>query len=136
MPAPQAFVLMNLDLVAVPLQVGGAGVVTIYCGERRARQLRDAAELTAAPGEAAGDCERMYAQSASGSKSSQRTAPPDSRSSKMQSSARNDWCRLAAFRRYPSLVPHASTYAARPSFDKELRYFSNLSMTTIYLRVK
>lgn len=39
MPASQAFVLMNLDLVAVPLQVGGAGVVTIYCGEDRARQL-------------------------------------------------------------------------------------------------
>lgn len=133
MPATQAFVLMNLDLVAVPLQVGGADVVTIYCGKRRARQLRD---VTAAHGITAGDCERMYAQSASGSKSSQRTAPPDSRSSKMQSSARNDWCRLAAFRRYPSLVPHASTYAARPSFDKELRYFSNLSMPVIYLRVK
>lgn len=130
------FVLMNLDLIAVPLQVEGAGTVTIYCGERRACQLLDAVEITAAHDEAAGDCERMYAQSASGSKSSQRTAPPDSRSSKMQSSARNDWCRLAAFRRYPSLVPHASTYAARPSFDKELRYFSNLSMTTIYPWVK
>lgn len=136
MPASQAFVLMNLDLIAVPLQVGGTGVVTIYCGERRARQLRVAAVPAVAHDEAAGDCERMYAQSASGSRSSQRTTPPDSRSSKMHSSARNDWCRLAAFRRYPSLVPHASTYAARPSFDKELRYFSNLSMTTIYPWVK
>lgn len=135
MPASQAFVLMNLDLIAVPLHVERAGTVTIYCGERRARQLLGAAE-PAAHDEPIDECERMYAQSASGSRSSQRTAPPDSRSSKMQSSARKDWCRLAAFRKYPSLVPHASTYAARPSFDKELRYFSNLSMTTIYLRVK
>lgn len=134
MPGSQAFVLMNLDLIAVPLQVGGAAV-TIYCGERRASQLLGGTEPTAPHEEPTGDCARMYAQSASGSRSSQRTAPPDSRSSRMQSSARNDWCRLAAFRRYPSLVPHASTYAARPSFDKELRYLSNLSMTTIYLWV-
>jgi len=40
MPASQAFVLMNLDLIAVPLQVGAAGVVTIYCGQRRAAHLR------------------------------------------------------------------------------------------------
>lgn len=33
-----AFVLMNCDLVAVPLQVGGAAV-TLYCGARRASQL-------------------------------------------------------------------------------------------------
>ena len=39
MPATQAFVLMNLDLIAVPLQVGATGVVTIYCGTRRAGQL-------------------------------------------------------------------------------------------------
>lgn len=39
MPVSQAFVLMNLDLIAVPLQVGAAGVVTIYCGARRAGQL-------------------------------------------------------------------------------------------------
>jgi hypothetical protein len=32
------FVLMNCDLVAVPLQVGGAAV-TLYCGARRASQL-------------------------------------------------------------------------------------------------
>lgn len=38
MPATQAFVLMNLDLIAVPLQVGGA-FFTIYCGARRADQL-------------------------------------------------------------------------------------------------
>lgn len=44
MPASQAFVLMNLDLIAVPLQVGGAGVVTIYCGTRRADQLLGAGE--------------------------------------------------------------------------------------------
>jgi len=83
-----------------------------------------------------GDCARMYAQSASGSRSSHRTSPPDSRSSNMHSSARNDWCRLAAFRRYPSVVPHASTYAARPTFDKELRYLSNLSMHLLYPWVK
>ncbi len=82
------------------------------------------------------DWERMYAQSASGSRSSQRTAPEDSRSSKMQSSARNDWWRLAAFLRYPSVVPHAATYAARSSFDKELRYLSNLSMGILYPQVK
>ena len=35
-----AFVLMNCDLIAVPLQLG-AGVVTVYCGARRANQLRD-----------------------------------------------------------------------------------------------
>ena len=136
MPVSQAFVLMNLDLIAVPLQVGGAGVVTIYCGQRRANQLLGDLAATEPDAEPTGDCARMYAQSASGSRSSHRTSPPDSRSSKMQSSARNDWCRLAAFRRYPSLVPHASTYAARPSFDKELRYLSNLSMSVIYLRVK
>lgn len=39
MPATQAFVLMNLDLIAVPLQVAGAGLVTVYCGTRRANQL-------------------------------------------------------------------------------------------------
>ena len=32
------FVLMNCDLVAVPLQLG-AGVVTVYCGARRASSL-------------------------------------------------------------------------------------------------
>jgi hypothetical protein len=32
------FVLMNCDLVAVPLQ-SGAGVVTVYCGVRRANEL-------------------------------------------------------------------------------------------------
>ena len=39
MPATQAFVLMNLDLVAVPLYAGAAGVVTIYCGRHRASEL-------------------------------------------------------------------------------------------------
>ena len=39
MPATQAFVLMNLDLVAVPLYAGAAGMVTIYCGAQRARKL-------------------------------------------------------------------------------------------------
>lgn len=38
-----AFVLMNCDLVAVPLQLG-AGVVTVYCGARRADQLRGDSE--------------------------------------------------------------------------------------------
>lgn len=33
------FVLMNLDLVAVPLQVDPSRVVTVFCGERRASQL-------------------------------------------------------------------------------------------------
>jgi hypothetical protein len=33
------FVLMNCDLVAVPLHAGLAGVITIYCGVRRATQL-------------------------------------------------------------------------------------------------
>lgn len=33
-----AFVLMNCDLVAVPLQLG-ADVVTVYCGQSRAREL-------------------------------------------------------------------------------------------------
>jgi hypothetical protein len=36
-----AFVLMNCDLIAVPLQVGGSSIVTIYCGARRAIELRD-----------------------------------------------------------------------------------------------
>lgn len=66
MPATQAFVLMNLDLIAVPLQVGGAAF-TVYCGSRRASELlaadadqqpaeppvnrsRDAAELRQGPG--------------------------------------------------------------------------------------
>jgi phage repressor protein C with HTH and peptisase S24 domain len=88
------------------------------------------------PLEAPDDCERIYAQSASGNRSSQRTAPLDSRSSRMHSSARNDWWRLAAFRRYPSLVPQAETNAARSSFAKELRYLSNLSMGIIYPQVK
>ena len=88
------------------------------------------------PLKAPDDCVRIYAQSASGSRSSQRTAPLDSRSSKMHSSARNDWWRLAAFRRYPSLVPQAETNAARSSFAKELRYLSNLSMGIIYPQVK
>lgn len=82
------------------------------------------------------DWERMYAQSAPGKRSSHRTSPPDSRSRRMHSSARNDWLRLAALRRYPSLVPHAATYAARASFESELRYLSNLSMPLIYPQVK
>ena len=135
MPTTQAFVLMNLDLVAVPLQAGSS-TVTIYCGERRAGQLLVDLESAAVIDDPAEDCARRYAQSAPGTRSSQRTSPLDSRSSKMQSSARNAWCLLAAFRRYPSLVPHASTYAARPSFDKELRYLSNLSMAIIYPWVK
>lgn len=46
------FVLMNCDLVAVPLQLG-AGVVTVYCGARRASELREAASHTARPNLAA-----------------------------------------------------------------------------------
>lgn len=38
-----AWILMNCDLVAVPLQVGGAAV-TLYCGAHRARQLLDGSE--------------------------------------------------------------------------------------------
>lgn len=38
MPATQAFVLMNLDLIAVPLQVGSSAF-TVYCGSRRASEL-------------------------------------------------------------------------------------------------
>jgi hypothetical protein len=33
-------------------------------------------------------------------------------------------------------VPQADAYAARSSFDKELRYLSNLSMPLIYPQVK
>lgn len=65
MPTSQAFVLMNLDLIAVPLQVSGASVVTIYCGKRRATQLLD-------------ERERMYAQSTRLFMSSQRAAPSES----------------------------------------------------------
>jgi hypothetical protein len=85
-----AFVLMNCDLVAVPLQVAAVGVVTVYCGARRANQLlkdQESVERRLSPEPT--DCERMYPQSASGSKSSHRTEPSDSRSSKIQSSARN-----------------------------------------------
>jgi hypothetical protein len=35
-----AFVLMNCDLIAVPLQLDRGNVVTVYCGERWAHQLR------------------------------------------------------------------------------------------------
>jgi hypothetical protein len=35
-----AFVLMNCDLIPVPLQVGRSSIVTIYCGARRAIELR------------------------------------------------------------------------------------------------
>jgi len=49
MPATQAFVLMNLDLIAVSLHVSGAGLVTIYCGARRANQLRGAAGRQSQP---------------------------------------------------------------------------------------
>lgn len=34
-----AWILMNCDLIAVPLQIKLGGVVTVYCGERRANQL-------------------------------------------------------------------------------------------------
>ena len=44
MPASQAFVLMNLDLIAVPLQVNG-GTFTVYCGSRRALQLLGGMEV-------------------------------------------------------------------------------------------
>lgn len=88
-----AFVLMNCDLVAVPLQLDPTRVLTVYCGKQRANQLlgSDGGDLgsvdrRAMPG---GECDRIYAQSASGSRSSHRTSPPDSRSSKMHSSARN-----------------------------------------------
>jgi len=75
MPVSQAFVLMNLDLVAVPLYAGAAGMVTIYCGQRRAAQLLG------------GECSRMYAQSTSGRSDSQRTLPPVKRSMAGQCSA-------------------------------------------------
>ena len=68
MPATQAFVLMNLDLIAVPLQVGGAGLITIYCGARRASQLLDG--LEPAP------CDS--AETASGLESDARRAGDDS----------------------------------------------------------
>lgn len=36
---PPAVTLMNLDLIAVQLSVGGLASATVYCGSRRARQL-------------------------------------------------------------------------------------------------
>jgi hypothetical protein len=44
MPAA-TWVLMNCDLVAVPLQMERGAVVTIYCGERRANQLLPGSNL-------------------------------------------------------------------------------------------
>jgi hypothetical protein len=39
-----AFVLMNCDLVAVPLRVGATGVITVYCGAQRANDLLTTAD--------------------------------------------------------------------------------------------
>ena len=85
MPATQAFVLMNLDLIAVPLQVGGAAV-TIYCGARRASQLLGdlatplpALDVESHPlASASSDRERTYPQSTRSFMSSQSAAPPES----------------------------------------------------------
>jgi hypothetical protein len=50
-----AWILMNCDLIAVPLQVKLGGVVTVYCGERRANQLLSGLESVARrPGEPSG----------------------------------------------------------------------------------
>lgn len=47
-----AFVLMNCDLVAVPLQLGATGVVTVYCGAKRANELLAAPERPSDIGQA------------------------------------------------------------------------------------
>ena len=39
MPASQAFVLMNLDLVAVTIPTHLGGLITVYCGVKRANKL-------------------------------------------------------------------------------------------------
>lgn len=70
-----AFVLMNLDLVAVPLQIGGAGLVTVYCGPQRAEQL-----LSTTNGDADTDqCGRTAARNDAGSRSIVGTRPPVAR---------------------------------------------------------
>lgn len=49
-----AFVLMNLDLVAVPLQLDPTRVVTVYCGKRRADELLTAPTPHQEPGRSLG----------------------------------------------------------------------------------
>lgn len=74
-----AFLLLNRNLVAVPLQLG-AGVVTIYCGARRASQLRGTKSGFASdarrPGFIGG---ATTARSEGGSKSNVGTRPPVAR---------------------------------------------------------
>jgi hypothetical protein len=53
------FVLMNCDLVAVPLQLERAGMVTIYCGPRRASQLLDAAHALISSQSLGGAAQRL-----------------------------------------------------------------------------
>lgn len=78
-----AFLLMNCDLVAVSLQLGCAGVVTIYCGAQRARQLVDAGPGLASDalrfGWADADGGTTTARSDGGSKSYVGTRPPVAR---------------------------------------------------------
>lgn len=82
------FVLMNCDLVAVPLQLG-AGVVTVYCGVQRANQLVGGPELLS-------DARRLgcvtvgdanTARSDGGSNSKVETRPPVAREIVSQRSA-------------------------------------------------
>lgn len=83
------FVLMNCDLVAVPLQLG-AGVVTVYCGARRADQLLGGSEhLSDARrlGCAFVDDDANAARREGGSKSRVDTRPPVNREISSQRSA-------------------------------------------------
>jgi len=78
-----AFVLMNLDLVAVPLQLDLGRVVTVYCGKRRATELRTKDENQ--PTDTHGGATRS--RSDGGSKSNVDTWPPVAREIASQRSA-------------------------------------------------
>jgi hypothetical protein len=84
-----AFVLLNCNLIAVPLQLGCAGAVTIYCGARRASQLlgKGGALSDARRPGCTAEGEATTARSDGGNKSNVETRPPVAREMASQRSA-------------------------------------------------
>lgn len=108
-------------------------------GEARRRWKMDAHHAEAlvtgdesTGGEAARDLrrrERTYDQSMSGRKSSQRTLPPDSRSSATAKSPPSLLPTYTALRKYPVVVPQRRAKAVRSVSDSDLRYARSVSIT-------
>lgn len=99
---------------------------------RRRWRMADQPAAADSVDEATGDrrqVRRTYDQSMSGRSSSQRTAPPDSRSMATTSSAPIRQRAYTALRKYPTVVPQREAKAMRSAGRSDIRYVRSVSIS-------